>query len=193
MNSPGNRSEHLEGRVVYQGPTKTGLPVLIRFLSSNDVEAMRTYINTLSKERTFILFQGEQNSHEDEQKFVESMLDGIKKGTIVYLLAFHHNLLIAASQIEMREKAQRHVGIFGISVGKEYRQQGVGRLLMRTVFQEAKIHLPQMKVCELSVFATNDVAKRMYEAFGFQEYGRLPQGVRHRETFVDEVCMVKRM
>ncbi|MDP3724339.1 MAG: GNAT family protein [bacterium] len=181
----------LEKRVVYKGKTKKGLRILVRYPCMDDVEAMRNYINTLSKEQTFIRFQGESQTHTQERKFVRAILDGLKNNTIVYLLAFHGDELIGSSQVEMKDKAQKHVGLFGISIAKAYRNQGIGKLLMSLVFSEAKLHLPQMRICVLETFAENSVARRMYEQCGFQVYGQLPKGLRRKNRYDDDVYMYK--
>ena len=45
-----------------------------------------THINTISKEQTFILFQGEEITLEAEEKWLEGELKKIKEGKAVQLL-----------------------------------------------------------------------------------------------------------
>ena len=181
----------LEKHVVYQGHAKNGFRVLVRYPCMDDVEAMRNYINTLSKEQTFIRFQGESQTLTEERKFVRIILNGLKNNTVVYLLAFHGDGLIGSSQIEMKDKAQKHVGLFGISIAKAYRNQGIGKLLMNLVFSEAKLRLPQMRICVLETFRENSVARHMYERCGFQVYGQLPKGLWRKNRYDDDVYMYK--
>jgi RimJ/RimL family protein N-acetyltransferase len=153
---------------------------------------MTEFINTLSQEKTYIYFQGEQNTLEEERKYVNSMIKGIKESRVVYLVAFLEKELIGAAQIEMKDKAQNHIGVFGISIAKLYRNDGVGTLLIQYLFAEAKKHLPQLTICTLGVFADNSVAQRIYSKLGFQEYGRLPKGILHENKFIDEIYMYKK-
>lgn len=187
------KKTNLQRQIVYQGSTKTGLKITVRYLYRGDVDLTRNYINTLSKERTFIYFQGEQNTVEEERKYLNLILNGLKKETVVCLLAFDVNKLIGLSQIEMKDKAQGHVGVFGISIAKLYRNQGIGKLLLNLVFEEAKKHLPRIKICTLGVFANNKVAINMYKQFGFKKYGRLPEAVMHRGKLVDEIYLYKKL
>ncbi|MEK7518152.1 MAG: GNAT family N-acetyltransferase [Patescibacteria group bacterium] len=182
---------NLQKQIVYQGSTKTRLKITISYPYRGDANLMMNYINTLSKERTFVYFQGEQNTIGEERKYLNSILDGLKKETAVCLLAFDRQKLIGVSQIEMKDKAQSHVGAFGISIAKQYRNQGVGMLLMNLVFEEAKKHLPQLKICTLGVFANNRIAINMYKQFGFTKYGRLPKAVMYRGKPIDEIYFFK--
>ncbi len=43
-------------------------------------------------------------------------------------------------------------------------------------YEEAEKNIPQLKIVTLGVFASNLLAKQIYEKFGFKEYGRLPRG-----------------
>ena len=47
------------GKIVHRGKTKKGLDIVIRYPVEVDVEMLLKYINSLSKECTFIRFQGE--------------------------------------------------------------------------------------------------------------------------------------
>lgn len=57
------------GQIVYQGTSKKAKNILIRYIQQGDAEVMMEYINTLSQEQTFIRFQGETLSLEEEQQF----------------------------------------------------------------------------------------------------------------------------
>lgn len=49
-------------QIVYRGETSKGNHILIRYPSKEDAQAMTDYINKLSKEQTYISFQGEEIS-----------------------------------------------------------------------------------------------------------------------------------
>ncbi len=66
---------------------------------------------------------------------------------------------------------------------------GVGTALMQAVLDEARAHLAGLQIVTLSVFGNNETAIRMYERFGFQEFGRLPRGIRHQGQYVDHIYM----
>jgi len=165
--------------IVYKGKINNNLDILIRYPRDGDAKAMRDYINTLSKEKTYITFQGEKITLKDEEKYLKNQLERIKKKETVQLLVFVCGELSGISSIDLKKKIQNHTGIFGISISKKNRNKGLGKLLMKLVFS--------------GVFAENQKALKMYKNFGFIEYGRLPNGIQYKGKFVDNVSMHKKI
>lgn len=183
--------EKLNMKIVFQGKIKTKEDILVRYPEPNDVEEMLKYINGLSKERTFIRYQGEQETLESETKYLKSRLEAIGNKKAVHLLAFSNNKLVAATDIHMMDKTEKHVGIFGISVIKDFRGKGLGKLLMELILKEAKSKISDIKIVTLGVYSTNDIAKSLYKKLGFIEYGMLPNGITRGGKFEDAVLMYK--
>ena len=179
--------------IVYKGKINNNLDILIRYPRDGDAKAMRDYINTLSKEKTYITFQGEKITLKDEEKYLKNQLERIKKKETVQLLVFVCGELSGISSIDLKKKIQNHTGIFGISISKKNRNKGLGKLLMKLVFSEASKNLPKLKIATLGVFAENQKALKMYKNFGFIEYGRLPNGIQYKGKFVDNVSMYKKI
>lgn len=159
----------------------------------DDIQIITDFINKASKEKTFITFQGEQQSLEEEQKYLESVVDKIKNKKGVYLLAFVDGKLIGSTDINMMDKVRSHVGIFGIIIDKDYRGQGIGTFLMDSIIKEAKLKLKELKIITLDVYANNFIAQSLYKKLGFIEYGRLPKGAKYRGKFDDLVLMYKNL
>lgn len=178
-------------KIVFRGKTKKDLEILIRYPQIGDEKEMWRYINELSAEKTFVRFQGEEVSFDDEKRYLGSQLQKINEKKAITLLVFHKNKLIAISDVNMRDKTEKHIGVFGISVAKEFRNEGIGRILMEKVFEEAEKEIQALKIVTLEVYSKNSIAKRIYEGFGFKEYGLLPNGISRNNTFEDAVLMYK--
>lgn len=181
----------MDGKIVYKGKSKKGKDIIIRYPVKSDLNEMWRYINKLSKEKTFVRFQGEEITLKEEEKFVKKTLKNIREKKTLQLLVFHKDHLIGISSIEMYDRVIKHVGLFGISVEKEYRSEGIGRQLMKCVVEEAKKRLSDLRIITLSHFEVNSIARKMYEDFGFKEYGILPKGLFYRENYIDYVFMYK--
>ena len=95
--------------IVFQGKTQTGKDIIIRYPEVFDLENMLNYINELSDEKTFIRYQGEHETLESEQKFLEKRLKEIKEKKAVHLLAFLNGKLVGGSDIHMMEKTEKHI------------------------------------------------------------------------------------
>jgi RimJ/RimL family protein N-acetyltransferase len=178
-------------KIVYQGKTKNGLDILIRYPQVGDEQEMCRYINELSQEKTFVRFQGETISLENEANYLESQLKRIEAKTAITLFVFENNKLIAISDINMLDKTEKHLGVLAISVAKDFRGQGIGKLLMELLLKEAQKEIADLKIVTLDVYQANVVAQNLYKEAGFVEYGRLPNGVTRSNIFEDRILMYK--
>jgi hypothetical protein len=62
------------GEIIYRGKSSKGKNFLIRYIDKNDSSSMCDYINELSKELTFISYQGEHVSFKEEIKYLRQQL-----------------------------------------------------------------------------------------------------------------------
>ncbi len=175
----------------YEGKTKKGKEIVVRYPAMSDLVEMTNYFNTLSKEQTYIMFQGEQLTLKYEKKYLTDFLKKVNKGEAIKLFAFHNDKLVGVSDIVMQERAANHVGTFGLTVAENYRGEGIGKLLMNLVIQEAKKRIPKLKIIQLGVFGNNGIACSLYEKLGFTRFGILPKGIYHQDHYVDHIYMYK--
>ena len=179
------------GKIVFEGLSKKGDKIIIRYPAKDDASLMCEYINNLSSEKTFVRFQGEKVSLKSETKYLNSQLKRINKNKTVQLFVFHNNKIIGIAAIDMKDKTESHEGVLGLSVSKEFRGEGIGSLLMKLTIEESIKNMSSLKIITLGVFGNNTLAMEMYRKLGFTEYGRLPKGSLHRDEYVDHVYMYK--
>ena len=165
--------------------------IVIRTIKKGDEFKMLDYINELSQEKTFIMFQGNIMNIEEEKKYLDHQLDLMKNKKAIQLLVFQNDTIIGISGIEMRDKVQSHIGALGISLLKPFRGKGFGKILLKTLLHEAQCYLPGLRIVTLSVFANNSLAISFYKKFGFVQYGSLPQRILHKGEYVDHHDMFK--
>jgi RimJ/RimL family protein N-acetyltransferase len=182
-----------QGQFVFAGKSKQGKTITLRYIKDADAESLCQYINTLSQERTFIRFQGEQVTPEEERAYINGQVERINHRRTIQLVALCENTLIGIAGIDMLDKIEKHIGEFGISIAQEYRGEGIGTLLMDAVLKEAEANIPELRIVVLYVFSNNTTAIAMYEKFGFVTYGRLPDGIKHNDVFVDNIEMYKKI
>jgi RimJ/RimL family protein N-acetyltransferase len=174
---------------VFEGRSRQGKSILIRSLQQNDAEALCSYMNALSQERTFVRFQGEQFALEEETAYLTGQLQRMEQHQTVQLVAFCQGTVVGVADVNMKDLVERHVGALGISIAQSYRGEGIGALLMETVLKAAAAQISRLRIIMLEVFSDNTSAIAMYQKFGFVEYGRLPEGILRNNIYVDTVYM----
>lgn len=179
-----------KGAVVYSDKLNE-THIVLRYPTRDDVCDLLNFINTTSKERTYIMLQGEQLTLDNEKKYIEDYLKKIKEGRAVKLLAFHKKELIGVADVYLKDKVEQHIGVFGIIVIPEWRGKGVGKLLMKLTIEEAEKNIKGLECITLGVFGNNAVAAHIYKHMGFIQYGVLPRGIMHKGTLVDHIYMYK--
>ncbi len=177
--------------IVYTGDFNNN-QLLVRYPTVDDIEKLLQFINTISKEQTYILLQGEQLTMEDEIKYIEDFIKKIEEKKAVKLLVFCKNELIGVADVILKEKAEKHIGVFGIIITPEWRGKGIGTFLLKLTLKEAEEHIQEMRIITLGVFSNNQVAKKLYKKAGFIEYGKLEEGLQHRGKLVDHIYMFKK-
>lgn len=182
----------MQGKIIYNGNVD-GLDILIRYPQDGDASAMCNYINNLSQEKTYITYQGEKISLTSEEKYVKKQLVAFKNHKSAQLLLFVNSKLSGITSVDMLDKIKKHIGVFGISILKEYRGMGFGKLLMKYVLDEAIKNLNGLRIITLEVFAENEKSVKMYKNFEFVEYGHLPEGNSYKDKFVDDISMFKKI
>jgi ribosomal protein S18 acetylase RimI-like enzyme len=95
----------------------------------------------------------------------------------------------------MREAGlkQRHKGqILGVYVTLSQRGKGIGRKLITTLVERAQQDSSLEQIL-LAVASSQDAAKRLYRAAGFETYGIEPNALKIGSRYVDEEHMVLRL
>ncbi|OCA90376.1 acetyltransferase [Bacillus sp. FJAT-27225] len=88
-------------------------------------------------------------------------------------------------------KRLSHTGSFSAMVKKEYRNQGIGKLLIKELLNWAEQN-PLIEKVSLGVLSTNQRAISLYKSMGFVEEGRKIKEVKFNEEFyADDILMYK--
>ncbi len=180
------------GIVVHEFITRYGDTATIRFPQMSDVHAMTDYVNALSAEDIYVSLSGEQLSVEDEQSYLEDQFHKMEDGDSVLLLCTINGDLAGICGITRNQTSRKrslHIGIFGISLKKEYRSQGLGYELAKTTIDQAKLIIDNLRIITLTVYKPNEQTKALYQKLGFTEYGMLPGGTWYKDMYLDEIYM----
>lgn len=110
-------------------------------------------------------------------------------GNGMFLIAESEGRVIATLSVEGgRFRRVRHTAQVGVSVGRDWRRQGLARALLRTAVEACRM-AGTLRRLTLRVFAANRAALGLYLSEGFVEEGRLRGQVRLGDGYTDEICL----
>jgi RimJ/RimL family protein N-acetyltransferase len=107
----------------------------------------------------------------------------------VYLVAELDGEIIGEINLEGGQRqATRHAAVLGMSVGREWRNQGMGAALLETAIDWARGTGIITRI-ELNVYARNRAAIHLYRKFGFEVEGRRRQAIYRNGEYLDDLVM----
>ena len=108
------------------------------------------------------------------------------------LLAFDGERLVGSAGLHPvgPQVRRRHAMMLGIGVHPDAHGRGVGAALMDALMRQADDWLAVLRI-ELTVFADNARAIRLYERFGFEHEGRLRGYALRDGRYVDALTMAR--
>ena len=171
----------------------SGMPVngiTLRTPIESDAQAMIDLMLGCYAETEFLTCTPEefQVSVQDEVNFIRRFEASERECMIG---AFVDGKLVGNASIRLAGGAKRirHRATLGICVLRDYWGRGVGSMLMDAAVQTAQS--AGYAQIELQVAADNARAIRLYERFGFEQYGRCPRALKRESGYADEIEMVK--
>jgi RimJ/RimL family protein N-acetyltransferase len=172
---------------VHATPMK--MEVAIRKATPNDAPALIEQVRLLTEEPDvdIPLGPGEFTLTEEQERQVLAEYAAAENS--VFLVAEADGTIVGMLNCQGgKRKAARHVATLGMSVRKEYRNQGVGGKLMEHAVAWAKETGVVTRI-ELAVYARNVRAIHLYERFGFVVEGQRQRVVRHGDVYLDDLLM----
>jgi RimJ/RimL family protein N-acetyltransferase len=176
------------GSVIKTFISKKGNTVVFRHLHPQDLDAMLSYINELIEEDTYIGMYGEKLTRAYEQEFLNESLKEIKEGVKRHIVVEVNGHYVGSAEVRAAHlRRKNHTADIGISLAKEFREEGIGTALMQVIIQEAK--QMGLRILTLGCFENNPRALHLYERMGFITVGIVPEAIYFKGKYVGEVIM----
>lgn len=131
------------------------------------------------------------SSYEEEKEFPLERFHRRLAGTdSITLGAWHESELIGSVTLvyERKPKLRHRANIIAMYVKPSHRGSGIGKQLMQQAIQTAR-SVGNVEQIYLSVMAHNEPAKRLYQALGFEAYGKDWRALKIGQTYYDEELM----
>lgn len=183
----------IPGKVLKEFNTRSGEPAILRYTKWEDLDELTKYVNEVSRENIYVGFSGEQLSRKEEAAWLSKLFKDADANERVQVLCIVDGKLAGAGTVNTKTnmlRRYRHIATLGIMIRKKYRGDGIGTVMMGELIKQAKTFLRGIRMVELSVFAENKPAIKLYKELGFREVGRIPGGLKHRGKYQDDVIMV---
>ncbi|VVB59888.1 Acetyltransferase (GNAT) family protein [uncultured archaeon] len=153
-----------------------------------DPREFQRFINTLTKEGTYLLVDKPVTLKEEKQ-WLQTQIQAQRKGDQIYLKALVNGHLIADCFAKPGFGRNRGNINLGIAVAKNWRGKGIGHMLIEEIIvrSEQKWH---PKNIYLHVVSANKKAHQLYESLGFLQIAQLPQWFEYNTTYLDEYILI---
>jgi len=166
---------------------QNGKEITFRIPQKTDVNALLEFINKLADEDTFISVRKRKNKKE-EIEYLAKITQALKQKKGFTITAFYQNKVVANGEVNRMGERREHVGLLGISVARDFRDQGIGEWLMKELIRIAK-EILKVKLITLEVFSNNSRAIHLYQKLGFGECGCVPKAINYKNKLVDNIIM----
>lgn len=166
-----------------------GRSITIRSARVGDAEQILEYLKRIISEGAYMRTAPEEFTLtvEQEAEWIRKHLDA--PGKLMILAEAESRIVGYLNFCNYEKKRLSQNGSFGISVHKEWRNLGIGRLLIETMLDWARRN-PLIEKVYLEVFASNERAIHLYQKLGFVEEGRKSRHVKFSDGyFEDEILM----
>ncbi len=161
-----------------------GRKATLDWLKKEDIPEVVEVLNDVIKESRYLFMNSPIIDMERELQWFER---GTKEG-MLYLTARVDGKLVGGASIHPETDKHAHIASYGIFIGKNYRNLGLGMLLTKEFVEIAKKQ--ELEILQLSVYASNERAFHVYKKCGFEEAGRLMKGIKFLDgTYTDEIIM----
>lgn len=167
--------------------------IIFRQPRPGDFQAIYNFAKAIQAEDTFILLNPEEPvTLKEEREYFADLLKKIRQKKWAYQIVLDGKKMIGSCGIEKQGRRQGHIGVFGVSLLKPYRSQGIGRQLAEKTMALAKKKLGITQIA-LECFANNKIGINFYPKLGFTQYGIHPQAVRYQGKLIDKILFYKNL
>ena len=167
-------------------PRDEETPVAIVPIAKEHIAGFRKCLDAVSKERRYLAFL-EARSLAVIRKFV---LGNIRAGNPGFVAVKDGCVVGWCDICRMDRLVYQHAGVLGMGITREFRGQGLGRRLILAALKRARE--ADIERVELTVYASNRRAIRLYKSVGFVREGIRRKG-RKLDGVYEDVWMMARL
>ncbi len=172
------------GKIIKSFKSKKGNEVIFRYPMKNDFSSVWRFACDLAAEDTFIELNAAPGE-EEEHRWFDDVLAKIEKKESVHLSVFVNGQFGGNGRVDRGKYRHSHVGHMGLSLIPQFREEGIGTELMRSLIDEARGL--GLRLLTLSCFENNPRALHVYKKLGFVKLGVLPKAIAFKGDYISEI------
>ena len=158
-------------------------PIQIRQLSPSDAASFRE----LRLEGLRLNPEAFGSTYDFEKDQLLERYIGWLTNSVVFGAFQNSELIGTASFTQLSGQKDSHKGLLrAMYVRPAARRSGAGRQLVQAIIGHAR---PKVEQLQLTVVSTNQPALRLYQTFGFRQYGLEKNALKHNNLYSDEILM----
>jgi RimJ/RimL family protein N-acetyltransferase len=165
------------------------MEITIREAHPDDAAQLVPFVRRLTEEPGIYILMGPGEFTLTVEQERQVLADYAQADNCVFLVAEAEGRIVGMLNCKGgTRRAKRHEVVLGMSVAREWRGQGVGKKLMARAIEWARGTGIVTRI-ELLVFTRNEVARHLYESFGFVVEGCLRRAVLRDGEYFDDLIM----
>ena len=172
---------------------KIGREVILRNAEESDAVALIDYLKITTNETPYLIREPEEITItlEQEKSFIQSKRDAERELLLVAIIDGKHVGNCSLMNIAPYKRYEHRCGL-AIALYQEYCGCGIGKIMMETVLEVAK--MIGYEQAELEVISDNQNAISLYKNLGFKKYGTFPNNMRYSDgTYANADWMMKKL
>ena len=168
---------------------KTGKKILLRMIKPQDVDGIWQNFNEVVEDQIYLPVYTPVKQEWEKISWYQDLID-MGNFCIVAedLEKKRGNSIVGQITIEnVMWEAAEHVGILGIIIQKDYRNQGLGQKIIEHAKNIAKSRGKKKLI--LTSLSDNEISVNLYEKCGFEVVGKYKKQYYIKDYYVDEILM----
>ena len=171
---------------------KNGSPINIRTAEPKEAQSLIDLKRSYIKNTTTIPMYLEEYPA-DLTKEKQLIVDYLESPNSILLVAEKDNELIGNIDLTgNRRSKMNHTGVIGMGIKQEWRNQGLGKLLINATIEWAKDYSP-IELIWLDVYASNELGLNLYKKTGFEISGIIKGFFKEKDGYKDKIQMYQRI
>ncbi|WP_243291772.1 GNAT family N-acetyltransferase [Bacillus sp. FJAT-47783] len=164
---------------------------MIRTVRIEDAEAVLDIQREVIKEKDYFIAVSEEfnKTVKEQQEWIKKIIEHDRE--TMYVAEMNGKVVGWIVFRSQERKRMHHTGSIAIMLQKDYRNRGIGKLLIEEILSWAAQH-PVIEKVSLGTFSSNTRAIELYNKLGFVEEGRKVKEFKiNEDEYVDDVLMYK--